>query len=241
MAPENNAQPENTPVAAQQPTENVPSSWPGAFQLYRYSAQAVKRNIWLLVEIWVVYFAFRILVSLVKPNVYATLVIAILMLALSFAVSVLTTNLLIAGVRGKSLSTSEAFSGPLPMLTLKMLGLNIIVGFTLMLSLIALVIPFFFVFPRLILANYFLVDKNMGPLEAFNASWRATKGHTGKVWGIAGASFLMALLMLTIIGIPVAIYLLLMYSAAYAVLYEMIGKLDVPAAAATAPATPPIA
>lgn len=81
------------------------------------------------------------------------------------------------------------------------------------------IIPVFFIAPRLVLAQYFIVDKNMGPVESIRASWNATKGNVGKVYGIFGATLVMSLLMLTIIGIPFALYFLLMYSAAYPLLY----------------------
>lgn len=232
------AQPETPQVDAPEPMPHVPSSWPGAFHLFRYSAQAVKRNIWLLVEIWVVYYAFYFLANIIKLNLYATLLISLVIILLAVAVSVITTGIFIAGARGKHLTASEAFSGPLPMLTVKMIGLNIITSIALMVSLLALIIPFFFVYPRLALASYFLIDKNMGPLEAFKASWRATKGNTGKIWGILGVNFLMGLLMITIIGIPFAIYFLIMYSGAYAVLYEMIGHRTVTVPADTVSAAP---
>lgn len=58
-----------------------------------------------------------------------------------------------------------------------------------------------------------------GVLDAYKASWAATRGHAMKVWGIAGVNCLMLLPVITIIGIPVSLYLLFMYSAANAVLY----------------------
>jgi hypothetical protein len=122
-----------------------------------------------------------------------------------------------------------------------MIGLTILITLSLIVSFLLLVIPFFFVLPRLTLAEYFLVDKNMGVIEAYKASWNATKGHSLKVWGIYGAGILMALLCVTVIGIPVAFYLLIMYSAAFAVLYEFLNRSPAtqPAtAAAPAPAEP---
>ncbi len=109
--------------------------------------------------------------------------------------------------------------------------LGIVSGLVLVASFIALIIPFFIVAPRIALSPYFLIDKNMGPIEALKASWAITQGHAGKVWGIIGANIAFALLILTLIGIPVAIYLLFMYSAALAVLYEFLNKQPKPKAA----------
>lgn len=160
---------------------------------------------------------------------------------ISFLVSALATAayalILLAGVRGQKLSIGDALSKALP-LWLKMIGLTIVVGLSLFVSFLLLVIPFFFVLPRLSLAHYFLVDKNMGVMEAYKASWAVTKGSSGKVWGVIGATFLMMLLMITIIGIPFSIYFLVMYSGAYAVLYEFLNKSK---PAAPAPAAAPVA
>jgi hypothetical protein len=62
----------------------------------------------------------------------------------------------------------------------------------------------------------------MDILDSIRASWDKTNGHVGKVYGIVGVNILMALLVITIIGIPVAIYLLVAYSAAFAYLYRYI-------------------
>ena len=78
--------------------------------------------------------------------------------------------------------------------------------------------------PRLTLVNYFLVDKGLEPMEAFKASWHATEGHAMQAWGIILANVAMALLMVTIVGIPFAFYFLFMYSAAFAVFYKYVTK-----------------
>jgi len=94
------------------------------------------------------------------------------------------------------------------------IGMALVMYVLLVLSLVALIVPFFFVMPRLSLAQYFFFDQNMGPLEAIKASWNATSGHVGKVWGIMGMCIVYSLLIFTIIGIPIALYLLFMYSSA---------------------------
>jgi predicted lipid-binding transport protein (Tim44 family) len=64
-----------------------------------------------------------------------------------------------------------------------------------------------------------MIDKDMGVLEAYKASWHATKGHLGKLWGILGVGLLMALPAVTIIGIVATVYLFFMYSAVGALFY----------------------
>lgn len=219
------------PTAPKAAVSGAPSTWPGAFGAYKYSKAAVMTNIGTLIIIW-------LLVAIIdgisqKALGNASGLVSLLIAGLATAAYVLT---FVAGVRGQKLSIGDAFSKALP-LWLKMTGLLIIVGLSLALSFLLFVIPFFFVLPRLSLAHYFLADKNMGIMDAYKASWDATKGSAGKVWGIIGATILMALLMITIIGIPFSIYFLIMYSGAYAVFYEFLNK-SKPAVAAPAQAAP---
>jgi hypothetical protein len=199
---------------------SVPSQWPGGFGLYKYSAEAVKKVILPLVVIYVIYAVATILIDSLTRDTIGNQLSSIvgLILALPFAITYL------AGVRGKSVTVSEAFSHPLE-LYLKLIANQIVVTFIVIASIIALIVPFFFIAPRLALAGYFQADNpEMDPIQAIKASWNQTNGHVGKVYGIVGVNILMALLCITIIGIPVAIYLLVMYSAAFAVLYRYITK-----------------
>ncbi len=223
---------QNAPKTAA--VSGAPSSWPGAFGAYKYSKSAVRLNIGTLIIIWLAV----AIVNGLSEKVFgqAGSLVSLLVSGLATAAYVLT---FIAGVRGQKLSIGDALSKALP-LWLKMIGLLIVIGVSLFVSFLLLVIPFFIVLPRLSLAHYFLVDKNLGVMEAYKASWAATKGYSGKVWGIIGATILMALLMITIIGIPFSIYFLIMYSGAYAVLYEFLNK-SKPAAAAPATAEAPAA
>lgn len=213
---------------------NVPSAWPGAFGAYKYSKQVVMRNIWTLVVLWLIAAivgggAERVLGT--GGSLFSSL--------LSVLLTVSYTLVYLAGVRGQEMSIGDSISKAVPF-WLKMIGLGIVVSVTLVISLLLLVIPFFFVLPRVSLSHYFLIDKNMGIMESFKASWAATEGNAGKVWGIIGANIAMALLMITIIGIPFSIYFLLMYSGAYVVLYELLNK-GKPATAAPATTEAPAA
>lgn len=213
----------------------APSTWPGAFGAYKYSKAAVMQNIGTLIIIYIIVAIIDGIAQSVLKNTGG--LISFLINGLAMASYVLV---FLAGIRGQKLSIGDAISKALPY-WLKMLGLLIVVGLSLVISFLLLVIPFFFVLPRLSLAYYFLVDKNMGIMEAYKASWEATKGHSGKVWGIIGATFLMVLLMITIIGIPFSIYFLIMYSGAYAVFYEFLNKGGKPAAAPAVSAPAPTA
>lgn len=203
------------------------NTWPGAFGIYKYSRQAVLLNFTALAVIWLAIAIVSIVLG--KTGSFGRLINFILSTlgAASF------TFAFVNGVRGSKVSIGDAVKIGASKL-LPMMALVILIGITYAVSFLLLVVPFFIVFPRLTLANYYLVDKNLGIIESYKASWEATKGNAMKVWGIIGASILMVLLVFTIIGIPFAIYFLVMYSAAYAVLYEFLNKTQPQTAAAPA-------
>jgi len=207
---------QSTPQAAALP--NVPDQWPGAFGAYKFSKKAVLVNVWPLIGVYVLFGVIDSVLQSISHNYGG--IIGGLIGVLGTTAGVL---LFLAGVRGQKLSFGDAISKALPY-WLKMFLLGIIVGIMLAVSIILLFIPFLFVLPRVSLAHFFLVDQDMGPMEAVSASWAATKGHAMNVWGIIGVTVLMALLMITIIGIPFSIYFLIMYSGAYVVLYEYLNK-----------------
>jgi hypothetical protein len=207
------------------------TNWPGAFGIYKYSRQAVRRNIWPLVGVYVIVFVLSVVVSTVldpqssgrstdSPSGF-TFLAFLVNLVVSAVAGVAVTDLLLSGAKGEKLTFGQSFRKVQP-LWLKMVAQYVLLYVILLVSFLALIIPFFIVLPRVMLAPYFLVDKQMGPIEALKASWAQTKGNVGKVWGIIGASIAMALLIFTIIGIPFAIYFLIMYSAAYVVLYQFV-------------------
>lgn len=220
----------STPTTAALP--NVPASWPGAFGAYKHSKQVVKSNLTTLVVIWLI----TVLVGGAADGILKTSgsLISFVVGSLTSAAFALT---FIAAVRGNVLSVGEAFNQAFPF-WLKAIGLNILVALSLAVSFLLLIVPFFIVLPRLLLVNYFLVDKKLGVMDAYKASWHATEGSSGKIWGIIGVHFLIVLLMVTIIGIPFAIYFLIMYSGVFGVLYEFLNK-SKPAATATPAAVAP--
>lgn len=210
------AQPTAEPVSA----ANVPSDWPGAFGAYKFSKASVKVVLGTLVVLYLLSFAVSFVLGMVFPE-DISFVADILSFIISGLFSVAMVLVFLSGVRGQKAEVGESLSKSVA-LWLPMLGLTLLAGLIVGLSLLLLIIPFFFVFPRLILSTYFLVDQKLGIVESIKASWAATKGNVGKVYGIIGANIAFSLLFITIIGIPFAIYFLVMYSAAIAVLYEYI-------------------
>lgn len=243
MEPNAQAAPTPTPAAAPPPAAkpaeatlpNVPATWPGAFGLYKYSKAAVKINLGTIIGLY-------LLGAVLNAILRATLKVPgdIIYLLIGGLLTSATTLTLLSSARHQVISFGNALSKGVKF-WLRMVVLSILVGIVLIISFLLLIIPFFFVLPRVSLAFYYLVDKDMGFMDAFKASWDNTKGHSGMIWGVIGASFAMALLMVTIIGIPFAIYFLVMYNAAWALLYEFINKQPAaqPVAAAVPAPTPP--
>ena len=170
--------------------DKIPKEWPGAYGLYKYSKQAVLPNVWNIVGLYVV----AVLLNMVFGNlkniggVLQTLIAAYYGAALVF--------IWLAGTQGKVKTVQDSLKDTYPVF-IKYLVLQILVGLLIGASLLLLIIPFFFVYPRLALAQYYLIDKKMGIMDAINASWNNTKGYSVKVWTVTLAAISMALLALT--------------------------------------------
>jgi hypothetical protein len=219
MQPEN-VNPESTVTSAPAPTSQ--STWPGAFGLYKHSKAAIKFNIGPVLILLVLTVVASGLPNLFQSGSATSSLVQLLASVLSVILSIATIVVVLGGARRTTVSLGESFSHVTPMLVLRLIGASIVTGVLVFLSIIALVIPFFFVFPRLLLVSYFIVDGKMGVFDAVSASWNKSKGNVGKVYGIIGANVAYALLAITIIGIPFSIYFLIMYSAAMALLYQFI-------------------
>lgn len=215
-------------------------SWPGAFGLFKYSKAAISLNLGAIIIILLIQFAVYMTIGLVLEETVATFVQLVVGVFIQAAL-VLTY---LASVRGKRVSAGDQLSKS-PQFFIQLFVLQLLVGFSISIGLLLFIVPGLILLTRLFIAQYYLIDKNMGAVEAYKASLAATKGNTGKVWGIIGASFVMALPAITIIGIPVTIYLLFMYAAAAALLYQYLttGSLGPEEAVATqqppTPLTPP--
>jgi hypothetical protein len=201
------------------PTEKI-SSWPGAFGAYRLSRDAVLVNIWPILGLT----AISILASLaIEPLAKALHIPDVLGQIVSYLISIWLSIALIiaylASARHLKIAVEEALRDAVPFI-LKYFLLFVLTTLLVGLSLLLLIIPFFFVMPRLVLAPYFMVDKKLGPIEALKASWAASKGNVGKIWGIFGAALLFGVLILVLVGI----YLSFMYAAIFAVFYLYITR-----------------
>lgn len=201
--------------------------WPGAFGLFKVSRNGVRKNIGplliLIVGIYAVSIALSIILNLMFGKVASQIINQLLSFVISIFFAIAFVRITLASARQKRLELNDSvkISGELfwKMALLELLTLATVVG-----GFILLIVPGVIFACRLSMAQYYLVDKNLDVMDAYKASWRATKGNIGKVLGIFGVAVLMALPTLTIIGIIATAYLLFMYSAANALLYVYLSK-----------------
>ncbi len=228
---EENSQAITQPSTPQQ-TLGIPTSWPGAWGAYKYSKQAVMLNIGTVLLLILINIVSGFLGIIPVLGTIASYVLAVVL-------SVATAKVLLAGVEGSKMSLGESFSYAFAVRSVKYFLNMILLIFILIGSLLLFIVPFFFIFPRVCLAPYFVALDDMGPIEAIKASWEATKGHVGKVYGMVGVAIVFAILCIVLIGI----YFSIMYSAVTVLFYVFLKKQmgGVSAKPSVVPAEAPVA
>ena len=207
---------------------SVSTEWPGAFGIFKKSRELIRYNLKSILLLTLLTYAASIAASIVVEILFgkrfADTFGQLISYGLSIYFVVALTYAYLATARGKKIDVSATFK-VVPALYWRMFFLNIVILLAVIGGLVLLVVPGIIIALRLSLAHYYLVDKDLGVMEAYKASWYATKGHMGKIWGIAGVCFLMILPVLTIVGVVATIYLLFMYSASGVLLYmHLAGK-----------------
>ncbi|HEY5267724.1 MAG TPA: hypothetical protein VII94_01155 [Candidatus Saccharimonadales bacterium] len=204
------------------------SEWPGAFGIYKISKAAITKNIgafisaWVtIIVIWLIYSLSLNMNSLKKGGTHY--LFGVVYEILAFIISSTVIFMTIESVKNKNTSFGQALTIVFPK-TVNIVVVYVLVALLSILSFVLLIIPAFFVVPRIYMAIYFVLDKNMSPTAAIKASWTATDHHIGKVYGIIGVNLLILLPVITIIGILATVYFGIMYYAATAVLYIFITK-----------------
>lgn len=205
----------------------LPDQWPNKlFGMYGYSRDLIKRNLAVIVVLTVLETIANGVLNrppTIDNNLSFIFGLNIISMVIGSLLSAAVTVAFIISLKDKDADLQDTLKQALPK-TLNVLLYSIISFFIIIVSLVALIIPFFIVAPRLIFGQYMIVDKDLDAMSALRASWDLSKGNYGKIYKIFFAGFLMALLILTIIGIPFAIYFLFMYQAAFFILYRWLDK-----------------
>ena len=113
----------------------------------------------------------------------------------------------IKGARKEVVEPGEAFKTGLKYFW-RVLGAEILSFFIFFISIIALIVPFFFMYRRYILVTYYIVDRDMRVMEAFKKSAEDSRTYKSPLWGLVGVSILAQIpSFIRIIGwIPGALY-----------------------------------
>jgi hypothetical protein len=230
--------------------------YPGAFALYKPSKEAVMRSLSSLILTFVINIGASLIINIIvftilgvayfnEPSTInissnsgaqigssvtyslANNLANVANLIVSTLTSAMFAIILLSAVRGKVVEIKDAFAFAKKNF-IRFLLAHILVGLAVMGGFLLLIIPGFIFAVRLSLIDYVLVDnEDIDGMEAFRRAWRLTAGHSGKVWGIVGTAFLMVLPVFTLIGIPISIFLLVMYAGAMPLLYNyLVGAPD---------------
>ena len=222
---------------------SIPTEWPGAFKAYKPSKTVVSANmstiatlIAIMIGSYIVYF----IILIATKKIISRYVVELLYQLVEVMVFGALTYALIQGVKGNKPTTSEAYSVAVKRWVHLILA-ALLVDIITLVSLVLLIVPFFFVFPRVLFTSYYILDQNMGPVQALKTSWAQTKGNVGKVYGLIGVFILIAIPSITIIGVIATVYFLVMYAAASPMLYlYMVNKhSNAPLAPSTTPSVSP--
>ena len=245
-APVTPTAPEATTPATPSPAEPASQAAPGpkgdsnklpsAFSLFKPSWEALKFNLSTFVLIGLIGVVFYGLVALLFGAAGLTSKSTTGGFASSLLPVIAVTGvigLLLAGVFGPAMvylqlksvgKTKVAVGEALKVglrLFLRFLGLSIVMGLVIGIGFLLLIVPGLFMLRRYILAPYFLVDKNLGIMEAMKQSAETSKKYSSALWGLIGVTILISLPgIVPVIGGIISAILGIAYYCAPAVRYH---------------------
>lgn len=107
----------------------------------------------------------------------------------------------------------------------RLIGLNIIIGFAVIIGLILFIIPGIIMIRRYYLSSYFLIDQNLSIKEAMNKSANISKQNSSAIYGIIGVLLLFSFFgILPGIGAIISSILQFLYSVAPGLRYHEMKK-----------------
>jgi hypothetical protein len=189
-----------------------------SWDLLRPSFELVRKNIWHVVYLS---FAPALLVSVgvvllgdlseTEPtlNTAETAGTLILISAVIWSLLVFPgfTYLQTQAARGRQLGVWESFKKGLPHLG-SLIGAGLLSVFIVAVGLILLIIPGLIAIRGLFLVPYYIVDQDMGPVEAIKKSFKESEPVSAWIWGTIGVVFAFGF-MGTVLGyIPILGYFL---------------------------------
>ena len=235
----------NLAAPAPAPAPAPAIAYPGAFGLFQPSKVAMMRILGTLALLYLIIIAVNIATGIIlgalnlNGSIYSS-VNNLLSLAIQVVTAPMWAYIMLRSVYSQKETVPTAFdyaksNGNM----LRFFLANLLVGLAVIGGLILLIIPGIIFAMRFSMTGYILVDNpQLDAVEAMRQSWRMTRGHLGKIWGIVGVSILMMIPIITIIGIIATAILLYLYAAASAILYTYLKQQ--PTDAVVTPASQPV-
>jgi hypothetical protein len=122
------------------------------------------------------------------------LIIGLILVAISIILYAMHTKLQVKSSAGKQPSIKELFDTAIAgWFWLRLFVLLILASLMVIAGLILLIIPGIIIFGRIVMAPYFMADKDSGILDSLKASNELSKNNTGKVWAAIGVTVLIAI------------------------------------------------
>ena len=140
-------------------------------------------------------------------------------------------KIFLKGARGETPSFGDVFSGASRFVP--MLGAMVIVGCLVSIGYVFLVVPGVILALGLSLTTFYVVDQNMGPIEAAKASWAATSGQKLQLFLFGLVAFLCILAGELACGVGVLVAMPVVYLAHATIYLRLSGR-----TAAAAPGAP---
>lgn len=214
------------------PTSPKPATtnqeFPDAFSLFKPSWAAFRLNLDTFVMQLLFPFGFMLLATLLlrlaaDNSSVATDIAAITASVLAVASFIVVSPMLLLtqlySVREKRVAFDHVFKESLHYIP-RLLGLFILCALIIALGFVLLIVPGIFAIQRLLLAPYYLIDKNMGIIASIRKSFTTGKKYSGAVWGVAGVLIAINLTgILPYIGWAVSAVLSIAYLCAPAIRY----------------------
>jgi hypothetical protein len=230
----NETAPSPAPAPAEQ-TQAAPNrpALPSAFSLFTPSVEALKVNLGTFIALllspivlgFVLYFVVFAAALVVGDSNTSQAIFGVVMLLLAlvfvvigliFGPAYVLTEL--KSAQKETVEFGTALKAGVRYMW-KYLVLSLFTGLLILLGLLLFIVPGVFLIKRYLLAPYYLVDQNIGVLEAMKQSAAGSKRFSGAVWGLVGVQILVALsCIIPIVGLILSV----MYMCAPAIRYYQI-------------------
>ena len=214
----------------------VLKEWPGAFGSYKYSRAVMVSNLGPLIAIILIYtfiygFIYAIILMfdfIFRNSASFYIFFNMVFYSIIYVIGILTSSAFIhaqiQSAKGKQVDVIASFQVVYSKLLNIIIG-TILTGLIATASILLLIIPAFFIIPRIYLVLYYIIDQDISPTDALSLSWEKTKGNVGKIYGILGFIFLLSIrIFIPILGWAALIYFGFMYYAIGTVFYFYIKK-----------------